>query len=311
MSCGVVADTTAATVSGRTISVSDVDLLASSPGFIQLLQREGQAVTPQDSRVPGTAARSALQFELERTAYIAMVDDLGLSSDASVAEEADTWVAQQEARLQDPAPLDARVRELLVSYIENQLLVYEYVGTADLEDRTLLERFYGRLSGRWDQRCVTVVGADAAQMDELGELRRRGLGVEQIAEQVDGSEIVIDAASGCVARVDLPGTLVSAIDRLRPGSTSEAVELDGAVYVIRLDGRREVTLEEAAGEIRAIFESSAQSGPQALIAGDLAEATINPRYGQGVLPTGVVIAPPTPIRNDRPVLDALAGGQGS
>lgn len=309
VSCGVVADTTAATISGRTVSVSDVDTLAASPAFLQLLQGQPASAEPQESRVAGSAARSALQFELERVAYAALAEDLGLSVDPAVTQEADTWVSQQEAQLQGQA-LDPRVRELLVSYIENQLLVYEYVRGADARDRGVLERFYDRLSSRWDQRCVTIVGADAAQVDAFQDLRRSGAGVDAIAEAVEGAEVVVDAATGCVSRVDLPGSLLSVIDRLRTGSTSEAIELDGAVYVVRLDGRRQVGLDEAAAELAEMIQAAAQSGPQALIMGELATATVNPRYGQGVLPTGVVVAPPTPISTTRPVLDAI-DGQGS
>lgn len=310
VSCGVVADTTAATVSGRAVSVADVDRLAADPAFLSLLSGQPSAAEPQESRVDGSAARSALQFELERNAYVALAEDLDLTADAAVTQEAQTWVSQQEAQLQGAGALDPANRELLMSYIESQLLVFDYVRSADARDRSIVQRFYDRLSGRWDQRCITVLGADVAQADVVSELRRGGAGVEEIKEAVEGSEIVVDATEGCVARVDLPSALVSAINRVRTGGTSEAVELDGAVYVVRVEGTRQVPLDEAAVEIAELLQAAAQSGPQALVMSELASATVNPRYGQGVLPTGVVIAPPTPIATQRPMLDAL-GGTGS
>lgn len=292
-SCGVVADTTAATIGGETITVERVDEIARNDELMSLLGFMGVAEDSDESRLPGDTARAALSFELQRLAHVQLAEKLGIEPGPEAEQEAERWIAQQEAQV--GGSFDADTRDALQSFIGAQFALFDLSRSPQAAEDETLRILYRSHAPRWDRFCVAVVGAPSEALDEVTALRRSGRGVEHIANEVDEAQLVVEPSLGCISRLELPPELADVVETLRPGRTSQAVEMQGAVYVTRLDSTVRVSFEEARPELAAMLQGVEQGGTALLISGELASATVNPRYGSSVSLQGQVLPPTTPL----------------
>jgi hypothetical protein len=307
--CGVTADTTAATVIGRDISVDDVNEIVDDEDLMTLLFGAA-ADDGNESTQPGDVARGVLLFELERTVWQAEVERWGLEVPEQLRSEAETLIDEQLATLDQSQPrvdgrprqLSSDARELLVDFVATRGAVAQRLAALDPQDDSDLRLLYNGAEPAWDQYCVTIATMGPEQADAADAALADGATVDDLAERVEGVQIAVDAEQVCLARTDLPPRLLETVRELTPGRTSSTIVLDdGAggvqVVVVRLQERRTVSFEEAlaTGQLATLAQRIAESGTAAWAQYLVADAEINPRYGSQVgtnLAGQVLIEPP-------------------
>lgn len=303
-SCGVTADTTAATVSGRDVPIEDVTALVEDEVLMEVVFGM-PSVDDDESTQPGDVARQALLFEIERVAWAEELDRWGLEL---TQQDRDAAAAQLDAELQGAGvteqrrPTD-RNRELLVDYLAARNVLSQRLAQIDVADDTDLRRLYEGSASLWDRVCMVAVRFTP---DRIGATERAlddGVAVEELTEVVERTELVADPTQRCVARSELPGELRDAVDTSRVGSTSSVVLVDDGAggrtgFVFRVDERQTVGFEEARPQLEGIVDTFAQQGAAPWVQLQVAAADIDPRYGSGVGAGGsgglAIIAPPAP-----------------
>ncbi|MFN7148202.1 MAG: hypothetical protein ACK4V6_01850 [Microthrixaceae bacterium] len=307
--CGVTADTTAATILGREISVDDVNEIADDDALMTLLFGAA-ADDGNESTQSGEVARGVLLFELERAVWEAEVERWGLEVPDQLRGEAETLIDEQLAMLDQSQPrpdgrpreLSSGARELLVEFVASRGAVAQRLAALDTQDESDLRLLYNGSTPAWDQYCVTIATMGPEQADAADAALADGATIDDLAERVEGIQIAVDAEQACLARTDLPPRLLDTVREATPRRTSSTIVLDdGAgglqVVVVRVQERRTVSFEEAVatGQLATLAQRIAESGTAAWAQYLVADAEINPRYGQGVgtnLAGQVIIEPP-------------------
>jgi hypothetical protein len=294
--CGVTADTTAATVEGRTVPIEDVTELVEDPAFAQGAQN------PNESVQSGELARQALLFLIERAAWAAELERWGVQIDDAEREQLAAQLDEQIASSGEQ--VSERYRSLLVDFQAARTALAQRFSQIDPESDDDLRRLYDGSELQWRQVCLTVV-----QLPTEGIERARGLvddqvEVTEVAERIDGAAVVADPSQGCFAEVGLVPELRAELERASVGSTRGVVLADdgaGGVnaYVFRLEARRNLSFDEAREDLAAAAASLAEQGPDQWVQLLTLDAQVNPRYGQGVVraATGFEVQPP-----ERPAL---------
>jgi len=332
--CGVAADDRAAVVLGTPVSTSTVDDLASDEAFLQAV---GGGLPGTESVVPGDSARAALTFEIQRTAAATELERWGLTLDDAVVAEARASVEQQV-----PPGLGDRALDELASFVAATTALGNRLTSIDPSDEEDLRRLYDGAPSLWARTCVAVLAVAEERAATVVELVGSGRRVEEVAAEVEESQLVFDPAEACVPTAQLPGDLREAIERATPGSVPAPVTIEsqtGPVAVFfRVDGRERLGFDDEATreQLASIVErfGGSQAPPQAagfwlnLILPDAVD--VNPRYGRPVVgpsgtfeiapPEGPVVAigpEPLDVPIDGPVevpteepVDATGGGSG-
>jgi hypothetical protein len=296
-SCGVWADTSAATVLGRTVTVESVEQLVRDEGFVG---SEDSGV--EEGSVPGDLFRSVLAFELQRVAWIAEADRWGLE----ITDEMTAAASQQvEAQITSTgASYDAETREKLEEYVAAQTALETRFSQLDPSNDADLRLLYDGAPSYWDRTCVAVVQIAPDQEGEVDRALAEGTTIEELPEVVEGATLVADP-SQCLPSTpgQLPEELEEAFASAEQGSNDGPVDVGdpaagGATYVFRVDDRRTVGFDEAREELAQIAQGLAQQGAQGWIGLVLAEADIDPRFGTSVSTSNgqpTIDAPPVPL----------------
>lgn len=294
--CGVAADTTAATVAGRSVDVDDVTTLAGDPAFTG-----GGELGDDASTLPGDLARSVLLFEIERVAWLAEVERFGLQiTDEDLrlgAQQLDQQAAGQGAEFGD------RTREMLVEYFAAQQVLGQRLAALDPTDDADLRTIYDATAALWDRVCVAVAQVPPDSDERVDELIDAGTGVEGLADRLEGAQLAA-TPDQCLPVVQLPAELREALESAPIGRTTEVVEVAGVAgpthFVARVDERRRIGFGEAGPELIGIAETVTQQGGAASwVQFQVIAAEIDPRYGSGVAPAGggqlAITPPPAPV----------------
>jgi len=293
-SCGVLADDSAGSVLGRTVTIESVDQLSRDEGFVG-----SQDSGVEDGSVPGDLFRSVLAFELQRTAWIAEADRWGLEI---TPEMTDAASQQVEAQLSATgATYERATRTKLEEYVAAQTALETRFSQLDPNNDGDLRLLYEGVPSYWERTCVAVVQIDPSQEAEVDRALAEGATIEELPEVVEGATQVADP-SQCIPGAQLPDELREAFDAARRGTNEGPVAVgdaaSGATYVFRVDGRTSVAFADAREELAQIAQGLAQQGAQAWIGLILEEAEVDPRFGTGVSSSNgqpTVDAPPMPL----------------
>ncbi len=300
--CGVAADDRAAVVLGAPVSTGTVDALASDEAFLQAV---GGGLPGTGSVVPGDSARAALSFEIQRTAAEAELQRWGLSLDGSVVAEARASVEQQV-----PPGLGERSLEELASFVAATTALGNRLTSIDPSNEEDLRLLYDGAPSLWNRTCAAVIAVAEERSADVAALVGSGRRLEEVAGEVQESQLVFDPAEECVPTAQLPGELRERIEELVPGAPVGSATIEsqaGPVTVFyRVDGRERLAFDDEAtrDQLGTLVErfGASQSPPQAagfwlnLILPDAVD--VNPRYGRPVIgPSGTfeVAAPEGPV----------------
>lgn len=290
--CGVTADTTAATIDGRSISTDDVAELSADPVF------NGGTPAPNESTLDGGVARGALMFLIEREAWMAEAERWGLDIADGERERFGTQIDQQMAQ-QGTGTLRDRTRELLIDYNVAGAAVAQRFAQLDPDDDDDLRLLYESSQLQWRQVCLTVVQIPAGGIRTASELIDGGRGLDDLVERIEGAEQVADPSEGCFAEVGLAPELRSDLADAPVGVNRGVVLTRGgpggvSAFAYRLEGRQVVGFEDARGELAEAAASLAQQGPEQFVQRNTLGAQIDPRFGQQVASgsNGFTIEPP-------------------
>ncbi len=295
--CGVAANTTAATVSGLDVQVDDVDTLAADEMFTGAPAEPGN-----ESTLDGDVARSVLAFEIERVAWLAEVQRWGLEitgADRSAAEQQ----LDAQAGQSGGGTFAGKTRTLLVEYLAAQSVLTQRFSTLDPSNRADLQQLYDGSDSSWDRACLVVVRVPVDQDDTAEQLLDDGVGIEQLPDRLDGATVVADPSQSCISQSQLPAELREAVAATSVGRTSRVIFVDDgagglSAFVLRLDERQRIGLDEAVPELTGIIQTLVEQGPRSWIQLQTSEAEINPRYGSDVSVGGqgelAIVAPPAP-----------------
>ncbi|MEX0767257.1 MAG: hypothetical protein WD029_02160 [Microthrixaceae bacterium] len=302
--CGVTADTTAATVAGKTVSVETVNALARDKVF-GVPSESGAS----ESVLPGDQARAALLLAVQATAWASELQRFGvpLSAQAKAAanEQIDAQLGQQGA----PSEISEVARQILVQFIAAQGLLTERFKSITDASSNDLRLLYDGLPVAREFTCMTVAEVDPKLQDTvLGKLSA-GAQLEGLPELFPEVSIVATAEE-CIPTALLSGAIQQVVQQASIGVVAEPLELTDSqgspiIYLIRVDERKVVPFEEAApGLLRLISQ-----GPETWVQLVVASAQINSRYGSsvGTGPTGepAILPPPAPELPSGALLDAV------
>lgn len=303
--CGVLAETTVATVSGRSVSLESVEELARDEGF-----SGSAALDEEQGRLEGDQFRNMLLFQLERVAWVAEAQRWGVQVDAQAARsQLDEQLSAQGLDWQPST------RAAYAEYLAAQTALQERFAQLDPSDESVLRRFYDGAPDLWDRACVAVVQVGGDQADEVAAALDDGATLEELPERVQGTSIAADPNQRCLAMSQLPPELRDAITTAQIGRDEGPVTVsEGAPgetsFVFRVDSRQRLSFDDARAELEGIVGTLAQNGPQPWINVLVQGAEIDPRVGEGVSAgqQGAVIAPPPVPISDAPVVPEMFGG---
>lgn len=316
--CGVLANTTAATVAGRSISIETLEQLARDEGFV----RE-QVLGKDESRIPGDLFRSLLLFELQRNASIAEAQRWGLDLDTATARR------ELDAQLQTAGlDYDKSTIDLFEDYYAAQMALQQRFAELDPTNEDDLRLIYDGVPHRWERTCVVAVGlpptgddAALAEQDAAVAKALDGAGtVEDLPEAVPGAQLATDPENPCIRLVGVPEELQTAFEAAKLGVDSDPVTVDlgmnGDVrFVFRIDEHRTMSFDDARDELEQLAQSLVMEGPIRWINLIVQGAEIDPRFGSGVVsePAGsdpegavLVVPPPGPLAGPAPAEDPFA-----
>ncbi len=315
-SCGVTANTTAATVGGEDIPIDDVTTLVESPAF------NGGAASDNESTQQGDVARAALQFLIMRQVWVSEAErwDLQIDDDlkAQVGEQLDQQTAQSGQE-----PLEGRLRELAIDYGVAQQLVIERVAAVDASNEADLRRMYDSTRLSWRQVCLTVVEIPVEAVERAQDALEDGATVDDLTEDVEGVEKVADPTGGCYTEAELIPELrddmAGARTRVSRGVVLVGDDSSGRVgYAYRIESRKVVPFSEAREELAELVASFAEQGAATWGIRLALSADVNQRYGSGVArgSNGFVVLPPERPELPRSqvldqVMDAVRAVQGA
>lgn len=298
-SCGVTADTTAATVAGQTITVDSVDAIA----------REnipaGDPSVDNGSVLSGDLVRSVLAFQIQGEAAVGEAARWGLTIDDSVRAEAVSQLQKQQVLAQGKP----ETRQAQVEYTAAQLVLNARFATLDPQNSSDLRLLYDGLPTYWSRVCISGLALPVAKSAAVAKLLERGTEFSDVPAKVSDAQLVGGSADSCYPLSALPTELRDAIEVAPVGDITDAVSVTDptagvVVYYLRVDDRRTVSLTDAQPELASLISALAKKGSVALTSLVVQGAKINPRYGSGVAtqldsnnnPQTSVLAPPVPVQ---------------
>ncbi len=336
--CGVTADTTAATVGDRTISIDDLDAVVEEQAIV------GPGATEVDeSRQPGDQARTALMYEIQRVAWIEEAERWGVEPTAEQVAQAEQQLDAQLAGVQ----LNDEIREGAIESAAAQNALLDRFAEIDPGDDADLRLIYEGAPSRWRSWCLTVVGTSTDQADRVESLLDDGVALEQVADRVEDTELLA-TPDQCFVGSELPVELETAAREANGTPRPEPVTTDlgggqTVMYFFEVerastssfdDARDEVAfvaqnLRQAVEQLRLLStlgadaseediqqaQAAQQEGVDVLlgwIGERMRSAEVNPRYGTGVVEAPeqlgggfVVEAPPAPLQPAGAIEDEL------
>lgn len=291
-SCGVTADTTAASVAGEDIPIDDVTTLVESPAF------NGGTESSGGSTQDGDVARSALQFLIMRQVWLSEAERWDLQIDDSLKSQVGEQLDQETAQ-SGREPLDGRLRELAIDYGTAQQLVVERLAAIDPSNVDDLRRMYDSTRLSWRRVCLTVVEIPVEAVEHARATLEDGATVDDLAERVSGAEQVADPSGGCYTEAELIPELRDDMAGARTGVSRGVVlvgdDSSGRVgYAYRIETRSRIPFSEAREELSELIAGFAGQGAAAWGIRLALAADVNPRYGSGVArgSNGFVVIPP-------------------
>ena len=200
--CGVTADTTAATVGDRTITIDDVDALVEVPAIV------GPDVQGVDeSRQPGSLARTALLYEIQRVSWIEEAERWGAEPTAEQLAQAEEQVQAQLGAA--GAQLDGDTLDDAVESGAAQSALLERFARIDPTDEADLRLVYEGAPSRWRSWCLTVVATSPESADRVEELLDDGVELAEVPDTVDDAQ-VLATPEQCYVGSELPPELEAA-----------------------------------------------------------------------------------------------------
>ncbi len=281
-SCGVAAPNAAASLDGHDIPASTVDALATDEAFTALV---GLQASDSEAVVPGDTARPVLDFLLQEEALwqFAKGKGLDLKPDESLLADTIEGLKQQgyQFAMSDLSP---EARDVLSRAVVADRAISGSGGSVDFGDPTDADlRFtYDSLkdSGRWEKTCVTMVAAPPELGKDIVAAVEGGTELAKVPDQVEGSQLAVDAESQCASGADLatlPPELAAAVTDAAVDELVGPLEVSGASQplsvVFEVSGRETDSFEDANAELTALV------GPSLLAVRTARDAEVNPRYG--------------------------------
>lgn len=311
--CGVLADNSAATIEGRTVTVESVQELLRDDAFTELVL--GQRSEDEElGRIGGDQFRTVLAFQLEREAWLLEAERWGVDVDVAAARtQLDSQLAGQGSDWSDAA------RTAYAEYSAAQQAVGARFADLDPTNDSDLRRLYDSGDPLWDQICVAIAFVPAESLEDTEAALDAGATVEELVDEIEGAQLAADPEQQCVAAYQLPVDLFAAIDAAPLGATSDPVSIRMAtgtenVYVFRVDERRTVSFEDARSDLEGIAASLIQQGAQPWISLVVWGADVDPRFGSGIaLGQGQtsIVAPRSPLLPASPSLPATDPAAGA
>ncbi|MHB1139728.1 MAG: peptidylprolyl isomerase [Microthrixaceae bacterium] len=314
--CGVLADTNAATVGDQEISVDTVDELARDGEFMS--QIGGSAADDSESVLDGQTARTALAFEIQRAAWMAEAERLGVSIDGARAD------AQQQIASAGMDGLSEDARDTIIDFLAAQQAVMEHYAQLDPGSEQDLRTLYDAAPKGWDRTCFSAVAAPGTEEAAVQSALDEGTDLADIAASIDRAEFLESGPENCVPEELLPRELAQPLAATPVGDTTAAIvvvrQTGPVVYAFQVEERGRRTFDEARPELEQTLRAFAGSGEavqQAVGTWTLLlalNADVNPRYGSEVTGGGIgveVLPPVTPLQpaGERAALvPALDGG---
>lgn len=295
--CGALADTAAASLDGRTVTVESVQELLRDDAFTELVLGQ-RSEDERLGRIGGDQFRTVLMFQLEREAWLAEAERWGVEVDVDSARSAlDGQLEGQGSDWREPA------RAAYAEYSAAQQAVSTRFAGLDPTNEADLRRLYDGGAPLWDQICVAIAYVPSELREDAADEVASGASVEDLVESIEGAELVADPEQQCVAAYQLPTELLDAVEAAPAGSTSDLIAVSTAtggenLYVFRIDERRTVSFEDARTDLEGIAASLTQQGAQPWISLVVWGAEIDPRFGSGIaLGQGQtsIIAPRSPL----------------
>lgn len=313
-SCGALADDTAGSVSGESVSTETVSALVADDTLVAALQGlgPGSEVPEQGESVQqGHTARQALAFALQTAAIEQLADSLDLDLDLS-----DTSRLEQELAGGgiDPKQLSKTTTDELNRQMQAQAAIQEWYGDLDLQDEEGASKLYDLAPQIWQRRCVDVLAVEESSLEVVQQAVEAGRALGDIDEQVDGTEMVL-ASDNCVpvARIlaELSGSVTDALVDAAVGEVAGPLEVespDGAGGTSVVTVWFEVVGDEPGSRESMIEELSGQPwfDPSIIVVWNLLTDTqVNPRYGTELEMTGrsFVIGRPEAPEPAAPVIE--------
>lgn len=295
--CGVLADTTAASVGDEEVSVDTVNDLARDAEFMSQVLGGDPAADDVESVLQGSTARTALGFEIQRAAWVHEASRLGVSIDDARSE------AEQQI---DGAGLDGvgrAAKAALVELTAAQQAVIERYSQLNPDSDDDLRTLYDAVPAYWDRTCFSAAVAPAEAADALTAALADHDDLESAVEAVDGAEFLPPSDANCAPLSLLPTELAGPLADTEIGDTTAAIVVEGpqgaVVYALHVEEERRFGLEDARPELEQFVDGfSSGSGVQQVLGlwtTLLAlNAEVNSRYGSGVTTgrSGIEVVPP-------------------
>ena len=298
--CGVLADTTAASVGDEEVSVDTVNDLARDAEFMSQVIGGGPPVEENESVLEGATARSALGFEIQRAAWVHEATRLGVSIDDARAE------AEQQIDGAGLGGVGRVAKAALVELTAAQQAVVEHYSQLDPESDDDLRTLYDAVSPYWDRTCFSAAAAPAEAADALTAALADHDDLEAAVDAVDGAEFLPPSDANCAPLSLLPTELAGPLGAAEVGDTTAAIVVEGpqgaVVYALHIEDVRRFGLDDARPELEQILGAfSSGSGVQQVLGTWTTllalNAEVNSRYGSGVAAGGSgieVVPPPVP-----------------
>ncbi|MGB3410484.1 MAG: hypothetical protein WBA45_04750 [Microthrixaceae bacterium] len=301
--CGVAADDTAATVGGRSVSIESVNDIARDPLF-----SPGGLPDLTDYVLPGDMFRSALAFEITRSAWIAEAERWGLDLD-SVHDEATSQLDSQLAQSPPDSEMSASLRKMFVEYYAAQILLGQRFQTLDPKSDSDLRRLYEGVPGLWERTCAWIVSVPDGSSEKVAKAIKSGKSLKDLPAEVEGTTLAADPSQSCISDSSMPPELSAAIRALPLNKVSDELSLTSGgvtqVFVAEVESRESLSFKQARTDLEGIATSLASQGAQPWVELVAAAAKIDSRFGSGVQSgqSGPSITPPS-----APVVPAAQAG---
>lgn len=297
--CGVLADTTAASVGDQEVSVDTVDALARDAEFMS--QLGGSPAGESESVLEGVVARTALGFEIQRAAWVAEAERLGVPVDDARAE-AESQVTGLEG-------VGDEGRDAIIEFLAAQQAVAEFYGQLDPESDEDLRTMYDAVSTGWERICFSAVAGPAETPDQVAEFEAaldEATELSEVADVIEQAEFFPAGPENCAPAGLLSPELAGPLSDAAVGDTTDAIVVQGAqtgVFAFHVESVGRLGFEDAREELQQTLLAFAdpQSIQQAISRWSLLialEAEVDPRYGSGVTAGGIgvdVLPPPVPV----------------
>ena len=257
-----------------------MDALATDEAFAALI---GFQVSESEAVVPGTTARSVLDFLLQGEALASVARDQGLDvepDESAVAATIEGLSAQgYEFGVDD---LSSEALEVLSRFVVQTGRFWKPDRAMAAPREADLRFAYEALeeSGRWERTCVTMVGGPPESAGDAMDAVRSGTPLAELPDEVEGIQLAIDAEVMCATGADLvtlPGDLASEVDGAETGEIVGPIDVEGSsqplAVIFTVSERGTQSFAEAREELAAVV------GPSLLAVRTARFAEVNPRYG--------------------------------